>query len=318
MKNHGISKKPLVFFLFFVVISQTIFSENPVSASLDVSVGSLWGTTHEFVLYDNKILSQLDWQENWAPTVSLAGTINVKDIFINTGLMYAIPAKSGYIEDTDHDLITEVDGPPDVTRYSRHTAFIDNHTDFSASVGYGFHPGNWILSPSAGIFLRNRKWHALDGYKQGNTTTILTDDAEQTQQMGTVLGYEQHIVSPFIGIAIGYKISNRFSVLFNGSMYPYLWVHTLDNHFTSGEQYKDEMEGGIGGKAGLSLYYYPGTNQNIAVKLNAGWDGFSMPSGSNFFGPIGDAGSMKLDTENKPKTNGNVWTVAIGIVLKVF
>jgi hypothetical protein len=43
-----------------------------------------------------------------------------------------------------------------------------------------------------------------------------------------------------------------------------------------------------------------------------------MPSGSTFFGSIGNAGTMKLDAENKSKTNGNVWTAAIGIVLKVF
>jgi outer membrane protease len=309
--NIRLAASALLFFINTVIYAEIDIID--IKATVDIDSGLFWGTAHEYVLKDSEYLSHLEWQENWTPFVSLSGKINLANFFVKAGIVFAIPGESGYAQDYDYFLIPQI---TDVTNYSKHTAYLDKHTDILALLGHMFYLGRWTLSPVIGIVHRDRKWSAVDGYLQyADIGTILTENEPKVDYKGTILSYEQKMFFPVAGFRIDYKINEMFSVALDGGVYPYIWAQTIDNHFDIKKQYHDAMEGGFGGKAAVSASHSPAFNKNTVFKLNVCWEGYGLPEGDTSSGNTGSFNnSLTPDKSANSKTEGSIWSVSLGVL----
>jgi outer membrane protease len=300
-----------------------VYSDGIVSGSVEVSGGVLFGQSREYVLLPNgSTLSRLDWDENGVPAVTVAGQLNVWNFFLAASVVAAIPAKSGLMQDYDWVL-------PDKTRnthYSRHDASIDHHFDGSAKLGYTWRLKNWRFSPAGGFLYRTRKWSAANGYLQYGSYTgpdaYLTGNEQKLNLFGTGVSYEQIMFIPFAGIEIGYRFNEQFELMLDGNIYPYMWIHSFDNHFLTGVQYYDLMNGGIGGAARLSALWQPAFAANrFAFKLNVGYEFIGSAVGIDAAAYIGLTPNNGLSTNRAyqvlpvdSKMDSNSFPISLGLV----
>jgi hypothetical protein len=192
-----------------------------------------------------------------------------------------------------------------LTKYSQHTAHIDFHFDGSVKIGYTWRVQKWRFSPALGFLYRTRKWSASDGYLQyGYFSTgypsYVTGNEQKRNLFGTSISYEQTMYIPFIDFEVGFRLNEQFEFMLDGSVYPYMWIHSLDNHFLKGVQYYDLMNGGIGGTARLSVLWRPSFAANrFAFRLNVGFEYIGSAIGSGSAANIGYTPYSGSSTERK-------------------
>jgi outer membrane protease len=309
-------------FCFFGILYAQEKPDSIIFGSLEITGGMLWGQSREFVLDGGNVMSRLDWDENWIPTVTIAGQITVFDFFLAASLRSAIPAKSGLMQDYDWYNWNTQHAQAELSDYSQSTAFLDKHFDTSVKLGYTWHLQNWSLIPSAGFSYRNRKWTASGGYGQWyqNGNSNWSSDKSKQPIAGAIISYEQEMYLLFAGLDVGWHINRRLEVLASGSVMPFMWANSLDNHFYNpsgaGKQFYDSMNGGFGWTAQLSALYEPlFAGGRFAFKLNVQFESIKTNSGTSASSAIGTGVDARLiENSTASKIESDLWALTTGIV----
>jgi hypothetical protein len=125
----------------------------------------------------------------------------------------------------------------------------------------------------------------------------------------------------FVGIDAGWHINRYFEIFAGGSVIPFVWANSLDNHFYnpypgSGMQFYDSMESGFGWTAQLSGLFYPSfAADRFAFKLNIHYESLITNSGTSSEGAIGTGIDAKLvDKGAGSKIESDLWALSAGIV----
>ena len=306
------------FFVLCFVLCYSAYPKDSFSGTLEFDTGLTHGTSDEYVVQYSKTISRLDWQEQWIPLISIAGQVNFFNCFAGGAVRYAIPLKSGSMQDYDFLLANATA----VSLYSQHDAYLDKDFSVSAHLGCTFELQNWHCIPSAGFLYRSRKWTAVDGYTQyPSDGGMWTGNEPKRTVTGTGISYEQSIQFFFAAITIRYTLNKNFEIDLNGSFYPYIWAQSLDSHFLKEKQFYDNgMKNGIGGKIGLSALQYPTATANrFAVTVNVEYEIIGRLKGDTASSPIGvtDAEMTKSDGYGS-KMENNEWHIEAGVVLCEF
>ncbi|MCL2381675.1 MAG: omptin family outer membrane protease [Treponema sp.] len=237
------------------------FSTPPKSSGLEIDfifhTGVRFGLTQELVYEGNNRISQLDWTDLTVPNIGFTVHAGARNFFFRAGLVSAIPAVSGEMENFDF----LIPGSQEVSHYSWHENNLDKDFTLSFEAGYEFRFGIWRVTPSAGFQFRNRKWTASGGFLQYPVMGPWTGEEPKVRLNGPVISYEQAMWFPFVSLGIGFDHTfpheGRWRVSIVGSIFPYIWAEANDIHFLRNMQFYDSMRGGIGYSFTLRYEFYP-------------------------------------------------------------
>lgn len=296
---------PLLFLVLATIINFPLFAEttsqttSPFTFKFSPSLGVLTGTVSEYVYEeDGTLQSQLDWQQYAVPYIKAEETINGYNAFLSVSLLSAIPFYCGIMEDYDWVADDYVGGSSDtLSYYSCHDLYLDKRFDFSATAGYTFNYNKFSIAPGLGIIYRVQKWTGSDGYGQYDEDYIWDEDSDKTYFTGTVITYEQNILSPVVFVQSSYKIDNKISTSLKGTIYPYIYVYDIDSHLNTDTQYIDIMNGGIGASLEATISY-----NKFAFKIN--YEYLSVTDGNIYSTAIGQTNEEEVTYYTYSSTAG--------------
>jgi outer membrane protease len=293
--------------LLFIALSP--LAAAPTSVSGGIESGLLWGTASELLYRSDALLSKLDWPENNVPFVKIGGELDSGVFFIDAAALFAIPVKSGILEDSDW----QTAAPSVQSSYSEHGAHLDSRFDLSASLSRrGRFSQAFRFSGGAGLQFRSRAWSAIDGYVQHPPNDVWTADAPKKPVSGTAITYAQTMYIPFILLTTDFT-TDRFDILLRGTFYPYMYVKTVDTHYTTGWEYTDKMSGGIGAGATLTLRYKH--RRFPAISLSGSFETVSTATGQTFSRPTDQASKvLTRSAALSPKMESVDWSISAGVV----
>ena len=229
-----------------------------LEADLVIMTGLETGITQELVFEGEKMLSRLDWQDRAVPTVGFAARIALRGFFLGLGTSFAIPVRSGEMENRDFLLPSG----PEASHYSRHEVYLDKDFSADARAGYRFDLGSFFVEPSLGFRYDNRKWTATGGFLQYPGFSLpWTGSEPEVALSGPIISYEQAIRFPFAGLEVGFGRTflggNRFFVAAGAALFPRVKVDAADVHFMRNIRFYDSLAGGPGLSINLSGGYFP-------------------------------------------------------------
>lgn len=259
------------------------------------SFGIQTGITQECVFRpDGSALSRLDWQEepSWFNRLDASCTVFGVHIGVS-GIYSACQIQNGVMEDYDWLY------PPDVsalTHYSKHTLHLDKRFMLEGQLGYTLDFRAIKLTVLGGVRFTQQKWTAQDGFVQYGeestenpwVTLPLTGNEARIPLSGTVVTYEQFVLLPFAGVNIEVTLYNTARVAAFVHWYPYVWANTLDIHMDTAVSYYDEIRGGMGVAAGLSLGYVfkPNVLNVSSVSLGIQYEYYKSTRGASFINDV--------------------------------
>jgi outer membrane protease len=297
------------FIVFTLLLSFPVFA-SALDFSFDFGAGVKTARTHEYVYEGDKCISRLDWNDAAVPVVSFSGTLEVFNFFIQSGMTLTVPVQSGTME--DYDFLMEGSNEPSL--YSFHDSYLDKDFSCSFALGYRFKTKKWVLSPSAGFSYYNRKWSASGGYLQYPASGLWTGTEPKQNLNGTIIGYEQVLMSPSVSLQAGYALTSRFALFASGNFYPYVWAHSVDSHFLRDAQFYDTMEGGMGYAFELGGAFSPSKNSAMTFCISLQYEAFRNVAGttaSNVIGLTEDANT--IDEGYSSKTENSAFRVVLGV-----
>jgi outer membrane protease len=113
-----------------------------------------------------------------------------------------------------------------------------------------------------------------------------------------------------------YAINRQFAINAMGSWYPYLNVNTIDTHILRQTRFEDEMKGGNGVLAEISLSYRPKTSDIASFRFGFGYEGMFPNRGTSAKGGLG-ASTWYTESENvQSQIRSNLFWVIVGMSLK--
>jgi plasminogen activator len=275
------------------------------------------GTTQELVYEGGKLISRLNWNDGIVPVSGIAGKMGMYGVFIKMGMKFAIPVKSGTMEDYDF-LISNSTEP---SHYSQHDAYLDKGFSFCVEGGCEFRFLNWTVTPALGFQYRNRKWTAADGYLQYPLTGLWTGNETKTEVNGPVISYEQAVWFPFGALEIGYIYAGRhgkYRYAIGLSLCPYTWAETNDTHFLRSMQFYDTLRGGISWSAGCSVEFQPGNPGGIGFIIRSGYESLNTVKGNTASNNTGiSSGLLTVDEGYSARMEIRQWYFSISVVIPV-
>jgi outer membrane protease len=293
-------------FAFFMLLSSCFLcAQENLSLSVETGGGILFGETHEYVISESgKVLSRLDWQENWIPSIAIIPRFNFFNFFIAAKFLCAMPLDSAGNAIEDYDFLIE--GSDAASLYSRHDAYLDKQYDISGQLGYVVKLRQWEAALGAGFQYRTRKWSAVDGYLQyPEDDRPWTGDEPQKTVAGTSITYEQIIWMPLLSAEFKYHLKD-WTFGASGAFFPYVRADSLDTHFLRQVQFYDKMSGGIGGACTVFVTYTNAKLNYLSFGLSGGIDLIRNTTGETSAGKIGavenemkkSSGGSKFESEN--------------------
>lgn len=228
--------------------------------TVEVRPGLLTGISQEYVFEGEKQMSRLEWDQKAAPCVHTLLNFEWRQFFVEGGIMFAIPAKSGLMHDYDY-LLPNSNA---LTNFSEHDAFLDRHNAFAIGLGYKFSPGNWFIIPSGGFQYVNRKWTANNGWlRYASAGNALQGDEPVRYFSGPVISYEQMVSFFYADVVVSYSLLKELHIGVNCRVYPYIWFESMDHHIMRNTQFLDIIPGGFGGSIGVTVGYKPSRSGNF-------------------------------------------------------
>jgi plasminogen activator len=306
-------RKNFGFFCFLAIFfHQIVLAQSNISFSLASEGGAFGGTTHEYVYEGGKCISRLDWKDSAVPALSFSGQAELSGVFLRLEMTSAVPVQCGTME--DYDFLDA--GSNETSLYSKHNAYLDKYFDSSVSLGYDLRLRNWRIIPSAGLGYRNRKWTAADGFMQYPASGLWTGDEPKQELYGPVISYEQAVWFPVITLKTGYAPSKRFLLWVSGSLYPFMWGDTIDNHLLRSEQFYDTLREGFGGGTNIGFQYYFNGKERIALEVSAGYETITL-KGKTAMRETGVSDGTLLVTEGYgSRMKNGQWIFALGFVCR--
>jgi len=165
-------------------------TNKPLSdGSLLFRTGMIFGRMNEYVFEKGQEheTSRLEWDEYFVPYIDLCGEFSVWNFFIEGSVLSAVPVKSGKMRDYDYLL---PDKPDVLSMFSEHDAILDKHFELNAALGYKFNFNRWYIAPAVGVFYRQRKWSAENGYTQyPSDGYVWTSALPEKELTGTIITF---------------------------------------------------------------------------------------------------------------------------------
>lgn len=204
------------------------------------------GEAHEFVYYNDKILSELVWDMKPMSFLGLAAKASWdQSLQLTAEISGALPLVTGSMEDSDWlNLLSN--GNTEKTTFSHHEAALKFAFRWSAEAGWDvplpingpWSPEQIRLTPLLGFRYMIWKWNANDGYAQ-HTNKLLdvypawNADMPKTDIRGTPITYMQEYWMPTLGLNVVIPAGSQIQV--NLGITGSFWVYCngTDNHFKS-------------------------------------------------------------------------------------
>jgi outer membrane protease len=257
-------------------------------------------------------LSRLEWDEHYIPYVDLSCELRYMDFFAAVSVITIIPTQSGSMRDYDYMLADK----SVISHYSEHEAHFDKHLEVYPEFGWGMDVGSWYFGVSGGFFYRVRKWSAVGGYTQYPASgEPWSSTLPKSEIVGTIITYDVALTAPVLSLYIDYGISGSLSLGFLGSWYPYLHERTTDTHILRQTRFEDEMKGGNGYLADVSLLYRPRTSDIVAFRLSIGYEGIFPNRGTSEKGGLGSSTWHTGSPNAESQIRSNLFWVSLGAVV---
>ena len=309
MKNiYAFPALVIIFFMFlFPLAAQTETGKNVLSIS--PLGGILWGQGTEIVYHEepprnnSAYLSELLW--DYKPLFFLGLELDYSPkfpwlfngLYSSLSIKIGLPFKTGYLEDRDW-LANNKDY---LTHFSTHDAYSDSTFSACLTLGYSLALfDHFWLRPYLEFSFMRFSWKSKDGYWQYGTYTgdLYTEDYDPWNpdiakkiHSGPAIDYYQNWRTYSRGIAFGFGLANRFSIMAFASWTPIIYADCRDDHLGESKTntYIDLLEGGSYTKLGAVMEFY--ISRRIALTYSfefmklkgAKGDDYLSISGSSFF-----------------------------------
>jgi outer membrane protease len=311
----------LKYFLLFTILlfsalpkAEAEEAQSPFSFTVGMQMGMFYGGMDELVYQKGQSneTSRLEWEEHFVPYVDLRTQFNFWNFFACVSLITSIPVKSGSMRDFDYTLPDKTT----VSHYSEHDAMFDKHLEIYPEIGGGVDVGNWYFGGSVGFLYRTRKWSAVNGFTQYPPAgQPWSASLPKTEQVGTIITYEESLWAPVLNLYVDYAINDQFSLGFLGSWYPYLNISTIDTHILRQTRFEDEMKGGNGVLAEITLMYLPKTSDIVAFMFGVGYEGMFPNRGTSAKGGLGSSTWHTESGNVESQIRSNLFWVFVGMSL---
>ncbi|MHC6203632.1 omptin family outer membrane protease [Breznakiellaceae bacterium SP9] len=246
----------IIYFLF--VLPKGAYTEEPLGSyalSVSTMAGFLYGHAEEIVYKDavsDDYLSELLWDLKplWfygaAIDVYKANPLEDWGFFAGLNVKYAIPRRSGTMEDRDWQAV----GHRSLTNYSAHDAFVDELLFFTVSTGTS-HPlfSVFALRLFAEFSYRSISWDAKNGYwqyasQQGGDYNAWDPSLPKNNVSGKVISYEQLWIMAAPGLALLADFY-PFTADLSFRLSPLIYGVAKDTHWLRALRFDDYVSGGL-------------------------------------------------------------------------
>ena len=268
--------------------------------------GMLYGQAEEIVYPSNtraELLSQLLWDIKpifyYGLSLDFSRTQPMAQwgFFTTLSLKNAIPGKSGEMEDRDW-MSVENSG---LTHYSTHDAFANNLFLLDLSAGLSFPIKRLLLlKPYVAMSYMHFDFSGKYGhgtYAQhlgGGKYASINDTPQKVSfsDWEKVINYTQDWLSVGPGISIAYYFFNIFCAELFFQISPWVLCNDLDEHLTTGYQFRDYMRGGLYIEPGFHFSWFAG--KRLELSLDFSWRHINGTRGETWWGtPIGTANPLQ-------------------------
>ncbi|MBR0098887.1 MAG: omptin family outer membrane protease [Treponema sp.] len=284
--------KKLISALTFTFLSLSAFSVSLEDFSLSVEplFGMKWGQVNEYVFskkskfsYDK--LSELNWEikPEWYCGLNVQGGWN--QFFIETGVKFGIPRKTGLMIDSDWQNIEKTvagGGNTVKTNYSESDNYLDHDISLGVKGGYKFYVNeNITINPSIAYEYQTIKFTANGGTgwygksKPGGGLYPYDDITHQNVYNFSgkdVISYKREVSYLWLGSDFSFLAPYSNTLIFNTGFFfaPYVYAVSFDYHLIKEIDYADLTTGFFGAfKWNLGAEYK--INDRHSILLNANY-----------------------------------------------
>ncbi|HVO37646.1 MAG TPA: omptin family outer membrane protease [Spirochaetia bacterium] len=222
-------------------------------------VGIMYGTAKEFVLDFGFPISELDWP--CQPLFFQESTLDVRALGGLHGffqVQVGIPSYSGTMTDSDWLNYPSGPNPTSKTHFSESNAFTERSVTIDARLGWEFRVANGIsFEPFAAFSFMSWQWSGRDGYSQypasGPPYPVWSPSLPQKPFYGTVGMYQQVYIIPGVGMRLGFRFGERWTVAATAVFSPLVSCYSLDTHVLRDIDITSHLSGGMMIEPGVEL-----------------------------------------------------------------
>ncbi|MCX8123898.1 MAG: omptin family outer membrane protease [Spirochaetes bacterium] len=272
----------LLILLCIIYCADSALGNTSLSDSLnlvtEIGTGILHGTVGEYVYYNNRTLSQLNWNINylWYHTLSIA--LNYNFFFIKIQLQNGINTGTiGTIDDSDW---VDDNNPTIKTHYSKHDNYCERYNSYNGNVGFDTDINTIIhFKAYAGFLYRTIKMSARDGYIQ------YPPGSPKVPVYGVGILYEQLYYIPYLGLTSDINITEKIKISAGLMFSLFAFAEDEDNHVhrNPGDDinFYADYDGIIYLNAHAGCQYI--VNETIAISLNMFYEYVPEQKGDTYY-----------------------------------
>ncbi len=287
------SRLKYILLIFISLFPAKLFSEEALQEKdsnnyseffyfVTVSTGFEFGDVRELVFQplnngDQKVLSEIHWQHLYSSYIEATLNLRYKKFFFDTIIRTAVPSKVGEVYNSDY----LIPNSTEKSNFSMHENYLDKSISwqFLGKIPLRLHE-RWVVLPSIGMSIENKKWSAMHGYKQYSPTYNpypITEDTPKEPLYGNIISYDQLIIYPIVGIENQIGISEKVIINLGTFIYPYIFISAIDSHYLREKEFKDSLHGFLGIKTTIATTVFPfKNNQDIGLNFSTSYEKYQV------------------------------------------
>lgn len=290
-------KKQIFNSLIFLLSASVCFSQS-LEISPSVTVRS--GEQKEFVYTknlngDSVTLSRLDWEESPVYFFNLNTTGEYKNFVLSAGAKIALPSDTGKMYDSDWQNINVLDPSNELynvkTDYSNHTNHLDLYYGFSGQFSYSIEFNNLSAAPFNALKINSISFSPFAEFEYSYSSFTGKDGSGQygydnkndspkhnyddslfshTRNFsGDVIQLERISCVTWAGISLNLNFKKDFYTDLSFAVNPFIYVQSLDSHFTTNYYFYDTMHEFFSGyKFSITAGKYFTPHHAVFIKTN--------------------------------------------------
>jgi len=255
---HNISIHRLIFIFFTAIIFVNVYAISYAgSMHLETITGAGFsqGIIGEYVYYDNRTLSRLNWNIGnlWYYHYSVA--LQYEYLFTEIQVQGGINDRIGTIDDSDWG---DDNNPTVKTHYSKHDNYLEKYASYNGNIGFESRINDVIsLKPYIGFLYKSIKMSARDGYIE------YPPGSPKVPVYGVGIIYEQRYYIHYIACEGKYKIHDSWAITAGVAISLFARASDIDNHVKRDLDFYDDFNGLLYLKSNLGILY--SFHQNIGI-----------------------------------------------------
>lgn len=235
----------------------------PISGCVALSIDTMIGECHEYVLHGGRIVSDLKWPLTPSVSYGVSGSLYLGTVIHLDGELSLVqPMSTRPMTDTDFLGMLKKPASPGITHFSEHNCTITGGMRWRFRLGVpislpqsAFMKKTGIavtVEPIIGISSSTLRWCASGGYVQYSKKLRDGTFAPWTHTLpklyydheNVLLSYQQHILIPTIGCGCITAFPHKLSLSTSVHVGPTVFAATQDMHYARNLKYVDRMTGG--------------------------------------------------------------------------